>query len=167
MGDDRMQAVSSLPYGHSTIGPSPLELELLSSYIGLGLVSSRLPTTPVMKIRRYLIEKLSILHALNWYTAQRTKLCLSQLPANDVMRRPNVPRPYLLLFHVSILRHCDPILTKAKTLPMRERTEAPLTNILIACFTLTVARARPHSGCGRHVAWAHQGNEILLPYIRK
>ncbi|GBP64186.1 hypothetical protein EVAR_35575_1 [Eumeta japonica] len=35
------------------------------------------------------------------------KLCRSELPANDVMRKFNTPRPFLLLPHVPTLRHCD------------------------------------------------------------
>ncbi|GBP52829.1 hypothetical protein EVAR_39368_1 [Eumeta japonica] len=42
---------------------------------------------------------------------QRTKLCLSELPAKDVMRRLNTPRPYLLLPRASILCHCDALVT--------------------------------------------------------
>ncbi|GBP40949.1 hypothetical protein EVAR_26030_1 [Eumeta japonica] len=41
------------------------------------------------------------------HTVQRTKLCLSELSANDVMRRFNSPRPFLLPPPLPILRHCD------------------------------------------------------------
>ncbi|GBP33134.1 hypothetical protein EVAR_18615_1 [Eumeta japonica] len=44
-------------------------------------------------------------------TAQRTKLCRSELPMNDVLRRHNSPRPFLLLPRFSILRHCDAFVT--------------------------------------------------------
>ncbi|GBP15964.1 hypothetical protein EVAR_12546_1 [Eumeta japonica] len=42
---------------------------------------------------------------------QHTKLCRSELPANDEMRRYNAPRPFLLLPRVLILRHCDAFVT--------------------------------------------------------
>ncbi|GBP56450.1 hypothetical protein EVAR_40441_1 [Eumeta japonica] len=43
-------------------------------------------------------------------TVQRAKLYRSGLSANDVIRRFNVPRPFLLL-RVPILRHCDEFVT--------------------------------------------------------
>ncbi|GBP19663.1 hypothetical protein EVAR_75635_1 [Eumeta japonica] len=38
---------------------------------------------------------------------QRTKLCHSDLLANDAMHRFSAPRPFLLLLCVPILRHCN------------------------------------------------------------
>ncbi|GBP88034.1 hypothetical protein EVAR_61869_1 [Eumeta japonica] len=45
------------------------------------------------------------------FTVQCTKLCRSELPANDVMRSVSAPRPFLLLPRVLILRHCDAFVT--------------------------------------------------------
>ncbi|GBP10765.1 hypothetical protein EVAR_6317_1 [Eumeta japonica] len=45
-------------------------------------------------------------------TVERTKLCRSELPATDAMRRYNAPQPFLLLPRVSILRHCNAFVTK-------------------------------------------------------
>ncbi|GBP55259.1 hypothetical protein EVAR_24455_1 [Eumeta japonica] len=39
------------------------------------------------------------------------KLCRSELPANDVMRRFNTPPTFLLLTLVPISHHCDPFVT--------------------------------------------------------
>ncbi|GBP13861.1 hypothetical protein EVAR_10437_1 [Eumeta japonica] len=58
--------------------------------------------------------KLSIAHMTNESqtgTVQRTKLCRSELAANDVPRRYYVARPFLLLRRVSILRHRDALAT--------------------------------------------------------
>ncbi|GBP86829.1 hypothetical protein EVAR_62528_1 [Eumeta japonica] len=41
------------------------------------------------------------------YTVQLTKLRRSELPANNIMRRLDSPRPFLLLRRVPISRHCD------------------------------------------------------------
>ncbi|GBP35808.1 hypothetical protein EVAR_20664_1 [Eumeta japonica] len=47
-----------------------------------------------------------------WHiTVRRTKLCRSELPANDVMRRFNAPQPSLLLPRVPIYHHCDDLMT--------------------------------------------------------
>ncbi|GBP35673.1 hypothetical protein EVAR_74998_1 [Eumeta japonica] len=42
---------------------------------------------------------------------QRTKLCCSELPANDVMRRFKAPQPFLLLLRVPILCLCHAFVT--------------------------------------------------------
>ncbi|GBP06258.1 hypothetical protein EVAR_3599_1 [Eumeta japonica] len=42
---------------------------------------------------------------------QRTKLCRSELPANDALHRFNAPRPFLLIPGVPILCYCDAFLT--------------------------------------------------------
>ncbi|GBP87921.1 hypothetical protein EVAR_100216_1 [Eumeta japonica] len=44
-------------------------------------------------------------------TEQGTKLCRSELPANDIMRSFNTPRPFLLRLRVPILRHCVAFVT--------------------------------------------------------
>ncbi|GBP31028.1 hypothetical protein EVAR_81928_1 [Eumeta japonica] len=44
-------------------------------------------------------------------TAQRPKLCHSELAANDILRRCYAPRPFLLLRRVPISRHCDAFVT--------------------------------------------------------
>ncbi|GBP88124.1 hypothetical protein EVAR_63932_1 [Eumeta japonica] len=45
------------------------------------------------------------------FTVQRTKLCRSELPANDIIRSFNTPRPFLLLSRVPILVHCGVFVT--------------------------------------------------------
>ncbi|GBP97755.1 hypothetical protein EVAR_91980_1 [Eumeta japonica] len=42
---------------------------------------------------------------------RRTKLCRSELPADNAMRRFNAPQPFLLLPRVPILRFCDAFVT--------------------------------------------------------
>ncbi|GBP19362.1 hypothetical protein EVAR_12403_1 [Eumeta japonica] len=42
---------------------------------------------------------------------QRTKLCRSELPANDVMRSFNASRPSFLLPRLAIFHHCDAFVT--------------------------------------------------------
>ncbi|GBP12201.1 hypothetical protein EVAR_6380_1 [Eumeta japonica] len=42
---------------------------------------------------------------------QYTKLCRSELPANDAVRKFNSPQPFLILPRISILRHCDAFVT--------------------------------------------------------
>ncbi|GBP32748.1 hypothetical protein EVAR_18900_1 [Eumeta japonica] len=42
---------------------------------------------------------------------QRTKLYRYELPANDVMRRFSVTRPFILFPRVAILRNCDTFVT--------------------------------------------------------
>ncbi|GBP34653.1 hypothetical protein EVAR_19044_1 [Eumeta japonica] len=54
-------------------------------------------------------------------TVQRTKVCRSELPANDVMCRFNTPRSFLLLSRVSILRHCYIFVTNFITAEFRVR----------------------------------------------
>ncbi|GBP72126.1 hypothetical protein EVAR_49309_1 [Eumeta japonica] len=49
----------------------------------------------------------------------RTKLCRSELPANDVMRRFNAPRPYLLLRRFPILHHFDASVTNLSAAEFR------------------------------------------------
>ncbi|GBP48930.1 hypothetical protein EVAR_96911_1 [Eumeta japonica] len=44
-------------------------------------------------------------------TVQRTKLCRSELSANDIMRGFSSPRPFVLLLRVCILPHCDAFVT--------------------------------------------------------
>ncbi|GBP81060.1 hypothetical protein EVAR_62100_1 [Eumeta japonica] len=48
---------------------------------------------------------------LSYLQVQRAKLCRSELPANDAMRRFNAPRPFLLLPRVLVSGHCDSIVT--------------------------------------------------------
>ncbi|GBP76038.1 hypothetical protein EVAR_33346_1 [Eumeta japonica] len=48
---------------------------------------------------------------INNITVRRTKLCRSELAANDILRRYYVPRPRLLLRRVPVLRHCDAFVT--------------------------------------------------------
>ncbi|GBP97877.1 hypothetical protein EVAR_70167_1 [Eumeta japonica] len=44
-------------------------------------------------------------------TLECTKFCRSELPANDVMRRFDTPRPFLCLRCVTILRHWNAFMT--------------------------------------------------------
>ncbi|GBP74957.1 hypothetical protein EVAR_60884_1 [Eumeta japonica] len=45
------------------------------------------------------------------HSLQRTKLCRSELAANDKLRRYYAPRPFLLLLRVSVLCHYDAFVT--------------------------------------------------------
>ncbi|GBP89516.1 Tigger transposable element-derived protein 4 [Eumeta japonica] len=53
-------------------------------------------------------------------TVQRTKLCCSEVSANDIMHRFNAPRPFLLLCRVPILRFRDKLHSDRVSLKLLE-----------------------------------------------
>ncbi|GBP96027.1 hypothetical protein EVAR_71391_1 [Eumeta japonica] len=52
-------------------------------------------------------------------TVRRTKLCRSESPANNIMRRFDVSQPFSLLPRVPILRHCDAFVTNFTAAELR------------------------------------------------
>ncbi|GBO98402.1 hypothetical protein EVAR_53_1 [Eumeta japonica] len=83
---------------------------------------------------------------------QRTKLCCSELSANDILRRYYAPRPFLLLRRVPILRHCD----------------AFVTNFTVAKYHalyLIVVSSESRWACSSAAAWPRKTYSIFMDIV--
>ncbi|GBP95699.1 hypothetical protein EVAR_71219_1 [Eumeta japonica] len=78
-------------------------------------------------------------------TVKRTKLCRSELPAKDEMRKYNAPRPFFLPRNVPILRHCNGFVTNfsvaVSALKNCSALFLPLISIIVAPTRNTIPMA--------------------------
>ncbi|GBP05227.1 von Willebrand factor A domain-containing protein 8 [Eumeta japonica] len=88
----------------------PTKLEALMS-AAYALVS---PEVQQVTLPDFPIDSLHMAARVLRNTIQRTKLCRSGLPLNEVMCRVSALQPFLLLLRVLILRQCDALVTNSR-----------------------------------------------------